>query len=869
MMKKFYYSILAAVLFVSFSINSVSAQTVFYLKAGGNITTATDWASGTDGVSGTQLTDFTANRTYDLTPGNNSALSLATTWSITSGSTVNFGDGTAAFNFTLATGGLIGNSGAPRVNFLNQTTMVLQEVDNFGFGSTKTDFRVGSTIVYASGSENPIDDFSDPFHHLVISSTHSISGAIDVAGNLTLNSSLDLNTGQVNLTGNLVMGANLIFTGGALNVGGTISGAGLFVGDANGSSLSLSGTGSIGTLNFSSGNEKLSHLTVALGSANSTVTLGQDLAIDGGVLTLTSGNLKLDTWRLDILSTGSIDFAGGSIIGDNSASIDFSGAITGSMLMNTSANNLAYVVLNSSGNTLTIGNTLNIIDSISAHSGTLNANSNLVINSSSSLKGRLGLVGKSGSTAAVTGNMTVRTLIPGQLTDWAQLGVSGVNGQTVANWDTYVSSGGTTGVPMMCENCSYGVTATGYYFESIQGWEEPANSYDTTITANTALTPGRGFWVYVGDGPSTTNDLTLVNFGTAVTGNVSRTITAAATTGTDVGMNLVANPYASPISADRMFNANGGIAGTLYSYSAEFGESSYSMGAGQGGFNNNGELAMGQGFYVQALADPVTITFTEAMKVGGGNNPEILRPASSSSNIGKIFRLKIKGSGLDKDDAVIRIHPNATASFDYSMDAKKLFHSPGYAGYTGPYSKYTSISTKDPAGKDYAIHSVPALTQSLSMPVLARAMVTGPYTITATEFDDVENCIILFDKQTGIYHDLKLAPLVVTLNDTVQTPRFELIMCEDANTTDISKITASKEIFIHQDADGPFVTTQFEKPTKATISMFNIIGQQLAEDINVEGTTTVTRLNPGVHNQVVLIRVTTERETVVKKMIAH
>jgi hypothetical protein len=47
------------------------------------------------------------------------------------------------------------------------------------------------------------------------------------------------------------------------------------------------------------------------------------------------------------------------------------------------------------------------------------------------------------------------------------------------------------------------------------------------------------------------------------------------------------------------------------------------------------------------------------------------------------------------------------------------------------------------------------------------------------------------------------------------------------------------------------------------------MGQKLVNDMQVEGTVTNTRLNLNLQNQVVLIRVVTDKESSTKKMVLH
>jgi len=862
-MKKIYFSVLTTLFALLLNLNAVKAAGPFFLIPGGNITNEADWGLNTNGT-GTHPT-FSVNNTYSFTGANNAALSLSTTWSITSSSILGFGNGTQAFSFTLASGGVIGDAGAPKVVFNNLSTIVLTTTVNFGFVSSKTVFNSGSTVIYGSGSDNPIPSFADHYHHLIIAASNLNQGSIVVDGNMTLSAPYDLNASQLTVSGNFIMNGNLTTNQGVFALGGTISGTSTIIGD-NASSIDLTGSGNVGTLNFASGFETLNTFNVNLGTSTSSVTLGGDLFIDGGSCNLQAGILNLNSFQLNIMSAGSVDFSGGGeIAGHPSSSLVFEGGITGSMLMNSAHDTLAYVHLKSSGNTLTLGNQLYILDSISPNIGTLDMGANnLRLVSSSQLKGRLGYVGGS-----VTGTMTVETFIPSGVTGWGQIGISGVQGQKVSDWED--------DIPMTCVGCPYGATATGVYFVSINSYTEATEYYDTTIAYTTALPPGQGFWVFLGNSASGTSGpaLTLVNTGAAVSGTVAAPMTAISSGtnagGANVGWNLVANPYASPIDADLVFSSNSSVLDdpSFYSWSAANSSAEYNTNSqiGTNGFNNNGEIAMGQGFYVKCFGASNNLVFNESMKCFNSNNPEVIkRPINTSQT--KHFKLRINGTYLDTNEMAICIHPDATMGFD-KYDSKKKFTSPGYAGYPGTYSAYTTISGKDAQGVDYAIQTMPSLSQSVTIPILAHAMVTGQYTITAKHFDDIENCLLLRDRVSGAIHDLKSGPLVVTLSDTTSVPRFDLMMCRDANPVGIAELKASNNVFINQDAEGAFVRTSFDEPTKATISAYNIIGQQLMNDVVVEGTTNTTRLNLGVHSQVVVIKVSTGNESVVKKIVAH
>jgi hypothetical protein len=564
---------------------------------------------------------------------------------------------------------------------------------------------------------------------------------------------------------------------------------------------------------------------------------------------------------------------GGSVTFPSTTTLGLNGTTAQNIIGNGFTIGGIHTYSNSGGRTITFSAPVTILDflDVDGTSMTIATGTNLTLNSSVALTARLGPVGIASS---ITGSVTVETMVPGGTTGWALLGPRGVDGQTIASWDTYVSSGGTTGLPMTCTLCANhpSVIGTGTAaFVSVQGWNEPGGSY-TELIATDPLTPGVGIWAYVGDGFQNTNPLKLINTGTLKTGLVSIPLTAA---GPQLGFNLVANPYPSPISwnlvmsnVNNIFNVNDAI----YAFDANSGAyTQFVAGFGTPGAPSGIDdvIAGGQGFYIEAPGGG-SIEFEESHKVTSNTSSNPLIRGASTASIGQTFRLKIVGIN-DHDEAGFRIHGNATADFDKKYDAKKIFQSPGYVGYPGAYSKYTTISSKDDNGFDYSIQSLPPLTNALNIPLLARVSTTGSYTISAFDFQDFAMCVGLIDKLDNSYHDLRLSPYVFTISDTTSTPRFELVLCKDEslNAVGISEATESNSIFITQDALGAYVKTVFEKNTKATISVFNIIGQKLMKDVTVEGMVTNTALPIELHNQVVIIKVTTDKETVTKKIVLH
>ena len=101
--------------------------------------------------------------------------------------------------------------------------------------------------------------------------------------------------------------------------------------------------------------------------------------------------------------------------------------------------------------TLAVADAIIISDSISSNLGTIQLGGNVTLKADATKTARIGR-----SSGTLSGNLTVQTYLPGTTTGWANLGSPGVSGQTIASWDTYVTSGSLTGVPLACTGCYYG-----------------------------------------------------------------------------------------------------------------------------------------------------------------------------------------------------------------------------------------------------------------------------------------------------------------------------------------------------------------------------------------------------------------------------
>jgi hypothetical protein len=518
---------------------------------------------------------------------------------------------------------------------------------------------------------------------------------------------------------------------------------------------------------------------------------------------------------------------------------------------------------------ITLSTGVTVLDSLKVEANvTFASGGNLRLNADAGLKGR---VAQLGSGASVTGNVIAELFIPGPTTGWANMGSFGIDGMTVANWDGQI--------PMTCNGCINPTTSIPGGFESIMGWSEPSSAY-TTLLSSTPLLPGEGFWVYVGDGYTTTNDLKIVNTGNLTQGLQNQSCFRFSG-GANAGFNLLSNPFPSPISWTDVLAASGGtvngsgnLLSAIYVYNADLGVTT-SFVPGVGSSHANGitdVLPAGQGFYVEVDPDlfGVTVVFPESAKRSFNTGANPLLKGASSKGPGQFFRLYVQGGNNDVDETAFFIHPQASTAFEYDKDAKKMFATPGYPGYPGPYTAYTSISSRL-NNVDYSINSFPIGTNSVSIPILVKAMTTGNYTISAKDFENYSSCLFLKDNLTGVYTDLMKTSYVCMIADTTQSPRFELLLCQQqgANPNGLVESVRSQYVNAFGSTDGVHVDTRFETRTNATISVYNLLGQKLTEDKIIDGTETHTVLNVQAPNQVLIVNVKTADNMYSKKVITR
>jgi hypothetical protein len=552
----------------------------------------------------------------------------------------------------------------------------------------------------------------------------------------------------------------------------------------------------------------------------------------------TSGNVTFPTGTSNVMVGNTFSVAGTTNLA--SAGIGFHGA--SGALRSASAVTLSLLRVGT-GAAAALNTTVTVLDSVKVDgTGALTTNGNLILPATSSIHGRIGRI----TSGSISGNVTMQMFLPGTTTGWGFLGSPGLQGQTVSAWDNKPS-----GLPMVCTGCMGGDPnydpATYNGFHSVLTCD--GNTFVTNVTVNTALTPGTGFLVYIGNGSSITTDITLSQSGSAVTGSVPLGVVNGSTS----GFALLANPYPSPISIDAFMNVYAGDLNSpaFYMYNADIQD--YDSPA-------TGAVAPGQGFMIDVGPNgTVSVTFTEDMKTDQGAGTSVIRSASLNSE----FKVNLIGAAK-KDAITVRFNNEATMNYDRRFDIRRIPYDPPYMS--------TKVRLSALVGtQQVVVNTLPVLSTSASVPLYAKVGTTGTYTIALSDLKNVPNCVVLHDRFTGAYHDLGKAPYITTIADTANSQRFELLLCQspDFAPVAIQEFSPDNHVIISQDAKGTLVRTSFPSRTDATLSAYNIVGQKLMNDIRVEGTETATYLPLNVHDQVVIIRVETNSGVTTKKIVTH
>jgi hypothetical protein len=420
-----------------------------------------------------------------------------------------------------------------------------------------------------------------------------------------------------------------------------------------------------------------------------------------------SSSINLNGYMLTI--NGAISGTG-VITGSPTSSLTLAGSASGTIYFNQTSNDttnaLNNLVINTSG-TITLGNSLNIIGTVTPTTGTLTTGNNLTLISSSAGTARIDQV-----LGTISGNVTVQRYIPAKSSrEFSYIGSS--ISQSIRNaWQQqiYITGSGSGGVP--CGSTTGdGVSSTDKY--NTNGFDVTQTNYPSMFIYNstkvngthyvsvqstdqTNLAPGTGYVINIRGNrnsstvtcvnqletgtPTAPEAVTLIENGTIVSGPKAVSLYDTSLS----KYTLIANPYPSQISYTAFQVANStNLYNKMWTYSPTGGAGNYTTYIGgsspvianpaTGYDGTSGDrLASGQAFFVEATkaGSAGTVTFQEAHKTSG----VIPNTQYFGTNAIKMLRIALKtSSGNPLDDIVVRFAANGTKdTYNPEMDAESF-----------------------------------------------------------------------------------------------------------------------------------------------------------------------------------------------------
>lgn len=665
-------------------------------------------------------------------------------------------------------------------------------------------------------------------------------------------------TGGTLQIGNPTSPANQI-----ININSTSSVANLLVNSANvTANLVTSNLNVLNDVVINSGSFALNALQVTLGhnwqnnggtcipgtsTVNFNSTTTQSIFKSGGEtfnnLAFTGSGVK--SLASPITANGNIIVNNGSTF-DVSAS-DFSIAVRGNLINDGTFNtNNGLILLN--GTALqTLGGT----NGVNFYDLTLNNNAGAGLSGAQSLRGTLTLnngtfstnfnsftmistasetarIAQITGTGDINGFVTVQRYTPGGTTGWALLGTPISTGLSFSDWDDNIA--------ISCPTCPDGFAANFYsiysYDETAPGSYSNAAAYIPINTINDPITPNKGYWVYLGDGQTTTNNITIDVIGQVRKFNQTIPLNYS-NYGSPIedGWNLIHNPYPSPISWTALKGSTSNIDDAVYAYNADLNGGSgahatYINGISSPAIVSGGigdVIPMCQAFYVHSTG-ATALNGTEAVKVSG--NPTFLKTASTQ-NTNSIVRLNMNGPYGFADESVLYIQPGATTNFDGSYDAVKM------AGQD-PYAPTIAI---EEANVLFQVNGIAPVSGTYTTSLKTLTGYTGSYTISASDLSSfpIGACFNLYDKFTAISTDLSISDYVFDLSDTTTVARFILGItlnplqissnvsqptCQDITSGQVTAVglSAGPWNYYWKDANNTVVQTSLNKTTADTLN---------------------------------------------------
>ncbi|MGQ0829533.1 MAG: T9SS type A sorting domain-containing protein, partial [Bacteroidota bacterium] len=603
--------------------------------------------------------------------------------------------------------------------------------------------------------------------------------------------------------------------------------------NASGSTLVANAVGNTITYSYSFAGENIKIPTVGyynltLSGTSATRAITADLNVGNNFANNTGSTFRTNGFNVNV---------GGNFLN--------SGTFTPTAGRTVTFNGTAAQTISGSGTTTFEGLTINNAAGVSISSGAYLLNEVLTITSGTFNTGGNSFTMASTasktariaqSTGTIAGNFTVQRYITTRDTTWADL-ASPVQSTTFNDWDNELP-------------------AISYYVEGPTQYtfNETADDFVGITSSGTALTPGVGYEVFLSGNYSYGNlPNTIINtIGTPTQGNQSYGNPVVSFN--NAGSNLVGNPFASAISWDLVLAASVGLNASIDMYDYVSGNYA-TFGAGT-------IIPPTQGFWVYANAAP-TLNIPESAKVADPGNTQI-----RSAKIDSYFTLTLASNdNTTPFYHTLKFNAAAESSDGWDNSDHPFRRSPVKSA---PYM-YNMIE-----GKKSVINTFNSFNEAYSIPFNTKVSQSGYYKITADGFAYMSDyaSVKLEDKLLNKMIDLtEQNEYSFTINASDKSDRFVLHFNKNENSQTPLGTQDMVSDFINQvevlpSAQGNIINFNLNEVTNTTITVTNMLGQNIIDAINVNaGTQSVNVSLPEGYNGIYLLNIHSEKGNINKKFV--
>ena len=302
------------------------------------------------------------------------------------------------------------------------------------------------------------------------------------------------------------------------------------------------------------------------------------------------------------------------------------------------------------------------------------------------------------------------------------------------------------------------------------------------------------------------------------------------------GYNLLSNPYASPIDANRFMFDNENLVGALYFWTHATPASggfypinnyaSYTLLGGVasagGGPVPNGTIQTGQGFFVRSF-DFGTASFSNLQRVNASASSQFYRTSNyevSINNADEKHRIWLNLNDAENayNQIMLGYLNGATIAFDHMIDGRVLDDSKPML--------YSLVNDEKLVIQGRGL----PFTDEDTIPLGLKIVVTGNYSISIETFDGLfeSQDIFLKDNSLNTIHDLKQSAYTFTSSEGIFENRFEIVFKN--STLSNEDIINENTLTVYTNTNGIVVNSN---EMIKEIILFDVLGRKLQHKTEV------------------------------------